>query len=60
MEDYLRLKEMNLNQEENYLIQYIVKSDFIRNIIKKEVQFEEWKFNDFIEISSEVLEYQNL
>ena len=47
---------MNLNQEENYLIQYIVKSDFIRNIIKKEVNFEERKFNEFIEISSEVLE----
>ena len=60
MKDYLRLKEMNLNQEENYLIQYIIKSDFIRNIIKKEVNFEERKFNEFIEISSEVLENQNL
>ena len=56
MKDYFRLKQMKLNQEENYLIKYIVKSDFIRNIIKEEIIFEERKFNEFIEISSEVLE----
>ena len=38
MKDYVRLKELNLNQEENSMIQYIMKSDFIRKIIKKEIK----------------------
>ena len=42
------LKELNLNQEENSVIQYIIKNDFIRNIIKKEINFENRKFIEFI------------
>ena len=60
MKNYVRLKELNLNQEENSMIQYIMKSDFIRKIIKKEINFDDRKFTEFIQVSSEILESENL
>ena len=42
------------------MIQYIMKSDFIRKIIKKEINFDERKFTEFIQVSSEILESENL
>ena len=60
LKDFDRLKELNLNQEKNSVMQYILKNDFIRNIIKKEINFETRKFTEFIQVSSEILEYQNL
>ena len=56
LKDFDNLKELNLNQEENSVIQYIIKNDFIRNIIKKPIDFEARKFKEFIEVSSEILE----
>ena len=56
LKDFDNLKEWNLNQEENSVIQYIIKNDFIRNIIKKQIDFEARKFKEFIEVSSEILE----
>ena len=60
MKEYVRLKELNLNKEENSKIQYIMKSDFIRKIIKKEINFDDRKFTEFIQVSSEILESENL
>ena len=56
LKDFDNLGELNLNQEENSVIQYIIKNDFIRNIIKKQINFEARKFKEFIEVSSEILE----
>ena len=37
-----------------------MKSDFIRKIIKKEINFDDRKFTEFIQVSSEILESENL
>ena len=37
-----------------------MKKYFIRKIIKKEIDFETRKFTEFIQVSSEILESQNL
>ena len=56
IKDFVRLKELSLNQEENSVIQFIIKNDFFRNNIKKELNFEARKFTEFIQVSSEILE----
>ena len=46
--DYIKLKELSLNSEENSVLQYIMKNDFIRKVIKEEINFENRKFKEFI------------
>ena len=40
IQDYIRLRDLGLNKKENSIMKFILKSDFIRNTIKEEINFE--------------------
>ena len=55
-----KLAEYKLNLEENSIISYIEKSEFFRNLIKKELNFDSRKYTEFIQVSIEILDSENL
>ena len=55
-----KLSEYKLNLEENSIISYIEKSEFFRNLIKKELNFDSRKYTEFIQVSIEILDFENL
>ena len=40
IQDYIRLRDLGLNNKENSIMKFIIKTDFIRNTIKEEINFE--------------------
>ena len=55
-----KLSQYKLNLEENSIISYIEKSEFFRNLIKKELNFDLRKYTEFIQVSIEILDSENL
>ena len=51
---------MNLNLKENSIMAYLQKADFIKKIIKEELNFEERKAIEFINASTEIIEKESL
>ena len=48
IKDFDKLKELNLNFEENSIMAYIEKSELIKKIIKEELNFDKRKYLEFI------------
>ena len=46
--------------EENSIIKYIERSEFLREEIKKELNFDKRKYTEFIQVSIEILDSKNL
>ena len=51
---------MKLNLKENSIMAYLKKADFIKKIIKEELDFEERKAIEVINVSTEIIEKESL
>ena len=60
VKDFDKLKEFGLENSENQVIAYIKKIDFFRKVITDKLNFEERKSLEFIQVSTEMLENENL
>ena len=47
---------MKLNLKENSVMAYLEKAEFIKKIIKKELNFEDRKALEFIQVSTEMID----
>ena len=55
LSNYSRLNDLKLNLKENSIKAYYQKSELIKDIIKTELNFEQRKHIEIIEISVEIL-----
>ena len=54
IKNYIKLKRLCLDSEYNSIMEYITKNNLLRRVIKEELNFEERKFLEFIQVSVEI------